>query len=296
MPKKIEYCFVRNNFEVEGYILIDKTYINAKTKMHYICPFGHKNSITWGNWVTGYRCPDCAHNAPVAFKEVKKSFEQAGYQLLTKTYINAKQKLLFICNNGHTYSMTWDRWKQGHRCRICGGTWKEGIGKIRLPLYSTYMKRLAPFHEIKEVTHEAGFILLGVHCEYCNKVTVPNIDEINHRLGCLEGTRLGDQRFYCSEQCKNACSIYKQHTYPKGFKPATSREVQPALRKLVLERDNWTCQKCGKTEVELHCHHIDPVINNPIESADVANCITFCKDCHKKAHKLPGCNYSELKC
>ena len=83
--------------------------------------------------------------------------------------------------------------------------------------------------------------------------------------------------------------------YPKGFKKSTSREVQPDLRKMVLARDNWECQMCGSDE-ELHCHHITGVEQNPIESADVANCITFCKTCHKKVHSEKGCRYFELRC
>jgi 5-methylcytosine-specific restriction endonuclease McrA len=51
---------------------------------------------------------------------------------------------------------------------------------------------------------------------------------------------------------------------------------------MVFERDNYKCVKCGE-EKPLHCHHIDPVKGNPIESADIDNCITLCKKCHKKA-------------
>ncbi len=92
--------------------------------------------------------------------------------------------------------------------------------------------------------------------------------------------------------------IVAQHTIknstPKDHKPATSREVQPQLRKLVLKRDNWMCVKCNRTDT-LHCHHIDPVKNNPIESADVNNCVTLCIDCHKESHQVDGCGYNELK-
>ena len=71
---------------------------------------------------------------------------------------------------------------------------------------------------------------------------------------------------------------------------------------MVLERDQWTCHKCHSSKLEnnnleLHCHHIDPVVNNPVESADADNCITLCKECHKEVHKtISGCKYSELKC
>jgi len=54
----------------------------------------------------------------------------------------------------------------------------------------------------------------------------------------------------------------------------------------------------GKTveEAQLHCHHIDPVSQNPIESADIDNCITLCKECHKEVHKKDDCKYHELRC
>jgi thymidylate synthase (FAD) len=64
---------------------------------------------------------------------------------------------------------------------------------------------------------------------------------------------------------------------------------------MVLERDNWTCQKCEKRGGHIHCHHIDPVILNPIESADLDNCITLCKKCHKWVHTKEGCRYFKLR-
>lgn len=134
---------------------------------------------------------------------------------------------------------------------------------------------------------------LEVRCKYCDKYFKPTNLQLQIRVDALIGKQSGDGYLYCSDGCKYSCSIYGQHLYPRDFKPATSREVQPALRKLVLERDNWTCQKCGSTDT-LHCHHIDPVASNPIESADVDNCITFCIDCHIESHKKDGCGYREL--
>ena len=69
---------------------------------------------------------------------------------------------------------------------------------------------------------------------------------------------------------------------------------------MVLKRDKYTCQKCEKHQNELkvglHCHHITGIVQNPIESADIDNCITLCKNCHKEVHKLPKCGYNDLKC
>jgi hypothetical protein len=38
------------------------------------------------------------------------------------------------------------------------------------------------------------------------------------------------------------------------------------------------------------------MIYNPIESADIDNCITLCKYCHEEVHQIPGCEYHNLRC
>lgn len=37
----------------------------------------------------------------------------------------------------------------------------------------------------------------------------------------------------------------------------------------------------------LHCHHFEGIEINPIESADIDQCITLCKKCHIWDHKNP---------
>ncbi len=139
---------------------------------------------------------------------------------------------------------------------------------------------------------------LEVVCRYCGKYFIPTNLQVQNRIAALSGNLGGSHFLYCSDFCKKACPVYGQVKYPKGFKKATAREVQYQLRQMVLKRDNWTCQKCNKTteEAELHCHHKLPLNESPVESADVSNCVTLCKECHKEAHRLPGCNNYELKC
>lgn len=140
-------------------------------------------------------------------------------------------------------------------------------------------------------------------CAYCNKEFAPTQVEVVMRLRCLEGKDSGEGRLYCSDGCKKACPIFNTWVYPKGFKgnnKVTSREVQPELRKMVLERDNWTCQygACGKTvkDCSIHCHHMEGINQNPIESADIDMCISFCEYHHKKVHKQKDCRYVDLRC
>ena len=139
---------------------------------------------------------------------------------------------------------------------------------------------------------------LKVKCRYCGVYFKPLVKDVSERIKAINGKINGENALYCSEGCKTACPIYRQHKYPKGFKKATSREVNPLVRQLCFERDNWTCQTCGATQSEapLHCHHIEGYAQNPRLGNDVANTITLCKECHKEVHRLPGCNYYELRC
>ena len=134
---------VKQSFEKDDYILLSKEYINNNTKLDYKCPKNHEYSITWRNWKQGNRCLICAGRITSTMEQVKKSFENEGYTLISKEYKSSKTKLYYICSNGHERSTTWNIWKNGHRCIICSG-------KMKLTL-----------EYIKESFTESGYILLS---------------------------------------------------------------------------------------------------------------------------------------
>lgn len=80
---------------------------------------------------------------------------------------------------------------------------------------------------------------------------------------------------------------------PGGFKGAQSDELKlircsakmREWRKLVFERDDYTCQICGKKGGNLNAHHIKPFSIFPELRFDVSNGITLCKKCHIELHK-----------
>lgn len=57
-------------------------------------------------------------------------------------------------------------------------------------------------------------------------------------------------------------------------------------RKAVFERDNYTCQHCGKTNCYLEAHHTKPKCLFPELALDVDIGLTLCKECHDKTKKL----------
>lgn len=164
-----------------------------------------------------------------------------------------------------------------------------------LTVYEAYKDILGPYEEIRKQKETE---VLEAKCVYCGRWFAPTRESVKHRLVAINNLNKGEQRLYCSENCKQACPTYYQKLYPKGFKHTTSREVSPYLRQMVLERDNWTCQICGKTskEAQLHCHHTDPVRQHPMFQNDMDSCITLCKECHKMVHSRRGCRYVDLQC
>jgi hypothetical protein len=55
------------------------------------------------------------------------------------------------------------------------------------------------------------------------------------------------------------------------------------VKAYVLDRDNYSCQKCKKKNVKLHVHHIVFRSKNGTDTPD--NLITLCDKCHDKLHK-----------
>jgi len=118
---KLTYKFVKESFEKESYVLLSKEYIDRHTKLYYICPENHTHSTIWVNWQQGYRCPVCAGLSKPSLKQVKESFNNEGYVLLSNEYSNSKSKLNYRCSENHEHSITWHSWQANHRCPTCKG-------------------------------------------------------------------------------------------------------------------------------------------------------------------------------
>jgi len=171
-----------------------------------------------------------------------------------------------------------------------------------IPLYDTYAHKISYAEKVRKNKQDLN--ILEVTCAYCGKWFVPTLISINNRIQALKGNYTGEHKLYCSVNCKHECPIYGKVKYSaeENNTKRYSREVQPELRQMVFERDNYSCQKCEKHQDDLncglHCHHYEGIEINPIESADIDNCITLCKFCHKGIHKklCPIKDYKRNKC
>jgi len=152
--------------------------------------------------------------------------------------------------------------------------------------------------------------VLELKCTYCGRYYSPSINQISNRIrSTADNAKYVDIRLYCSTNCKQSCPMFSRTVdqlinVDAKINSETSiplnREIQAQLRQMVLARDNYTCQKCGKhqdnLDVGLHAHRIEGIRHNPIESADIDMVITVCVNCHKEIHRQPGCTRQDMMC
>jgi len=117
--KKLSIEYINNEFNKCGYKLLTTNYINSRCKLDYICPNGHKHSISWNGWKKGDRCPYCSNLAKPTIEFIKECISNEGYTLISTEYVNAKTNIELICNNGHIFYITWSNWKNKTRPRRC---------------------------------------------------------------------------------------------------------------------------------------------------------------------------------
>lgn len=127
--------------------------------------------------------------------------------------------------------------------------------------------------------------MVELECDFCGDLFERYPSEVE------KAERRGYQFSFCSHQCR-AHMIAAQFDPPQPYtgkhtsKPRNSRKAIE-WRKQVKERDEFTCQDCGATDVMLAAHHIKPYVLFPDLGYDVSNGLTLCYPCHEKRHSLP---------
>jgi hypothetical protein len=275
------------------YNLVD--YKNTYTKVKIICPIHGVFKQKPSDHLRNNGCPECSGTKKLTTKEfIEKAKAVHGdkYDYSLVKYKNTKTKVKIICPIHNTFEQRPNSHLKGFGCPECRQS-------TFIPTnYNIYQPQLEPYG-IKCRKNKENNNVLEVKCMYCDRWFIPTYTSVQNKIRSINGQQLGECNLYCSDECKLACPTYRQRIYPKDYKINTSREVQPELRKIVLKRDNYTCQKCNTTNTELHCHHYEGVEVNPVESADIDQCITLCKECHNDVHKKDKCgikDYQRGKC
>ena len=228
-------------------------------------------------------------------KEKVRKAQKNNTNWVGRKHSESTKRKMSESRKGRILSDDWKRKLSEVRFGKNNSNWKGGYRSTNLALYDTYANQISYAEEIRRDLENED--LLQAKCAYCGQWYTPDLQSVCSRIKSLNGNGLGECRLYCSKECKKLCPTYKKVKYSaeETNTKQLSREVQPELRQMVFERDEWTCIKCGRTK-SLQCHHIEGILWNPIESADIDICVTFCVKCHKEAHKDEGCRYYDLQC
>lgn len=148
-------------FDQRGYILLANEYINAKSKLEYICPEHQEHGsqyITYNNLKQGFGCKYCGierttNSRRLPFDKVKEIFEKHDMILLDQEYKNSNTPMKYICKHhvefGVQYMALSNAWKQ--HCPHCNTI--KGEDKI-----SQYLLD----HNIQFVSHKTYDDLRGI--------------------------------------------------------------------------------------------------------------------------------------
>lgn len=159
--------------------------------------------------------------------------------------------------------------------------------------------------QVEELREDPKTKEIQGHCKYnkCEKSKENNgwfnitAIQICHRINAIYNPRgFGESNFYCSDECKNSCSIFrksptqliKEDEIKAGYikeieKPYTEAERQ-TLNQFILDRDNGICQFCGDPATDIH--HERPVKLEPFFALDPDFAWSCCEKCHyEKGHR-----------
>lgn len=263
--KKLTIGFVRSEFEREGWVCLSNKYINAHSKLNYICSNGHKGSITWNNWQQGKRCPVCVGVKKHTTEFIRSEFEKEDWKLISEKYINNIALLDCICSKGHVGTITWANWTQGIRCPVCAGNKKHTIEFIKSEfekkgwtlVSKEYINAYSKLEYVCPNGHHGvitwGSWQQGTDCSIC---------AIVNRTGPGHPNWLG------GVSCEPYCQIWGDKEYKESIK----------------ERDDYKCLNpyCNsKNPNDLNIHHI----NYNKKLCGPENLITICRSCNTAANK-----------
>ena len=148
-------------FNDRGYILLSTEYINAKTKLEYVCP-KHKEYgsqyITYNNLKQGFGCKHCgtekvADSRRLSFEQVKEVFAKHDMILLDQEYKNSNTPMKYICKHHEEFGVQYMALSNAYKqhCPYCNIN--KGEDKI-----SNYLLN----NNIQFVSHKSYDDLRGV--------------------------------------------------------------------------------------------------------------------------------------
>ena len=147
-----------------------------------------------------------------------------------------------------------------------------------------YLKKRSVSHFCSRSCYESQrkSTTVELFCSYCEELFIKTRSQF---------VRATSGHHFCSHRCSTSFLIGKHRA---GYcEPNDSNKVRQSIeyrfwRAAVLERDFYTCQKCGDQSGSFNAHHILSFARFPDKRFEVLNGITLCEECHKEFHREYG--------
>lgn len=119
-------------------------------------------------------------------------------------------------------------------------------------------------------------------CVFCKNT-------ITQKYTCSEKEWVTKRKF-CNRECARLFQIGRKQSREQAEKRVRTllNNGRPRIgydwyKQKALERDNWTCQKCGWNEpLIMEVDHIIPKVKDSSLENDLQNLVTLCPNCHRR--------------
>jgi len=107
-------------------VCLSKTYANHRSKLRWRCASGHEwesapSAILGGHWCRKCESIRLGKKYALTLQQIQKTAEVRGGRCLSDSYLNARQKLRWLCEKGHEWSANANSVRRGSWCPICAG-------------------------------------------------------------------------------------------------------------------------------------------------------------------------------
>jgi predicted nucleic acid-binding Zn ribbon protein len=255
--KRLSYEHVKNEFEIRGCVLLSKEYNGTYDLLDYICECGNKSNVTYNSFIySNVRCEECGkkkfkEKLGLSYEYVKEQFENAGCKLLSDHYINSNTLLDYICSCGNVSKISYDNFRDGHRCYECSG------------------KTAWDYEKVKQYFEDNGCILLSTEYHSAN-------DKLDYICECGNEHSIKLSMFLYGRRCKK-CGIEKitgenNWNWNGGISTILQYFRQRTLKwkKDSMFHSNYKCVITGKRfNVIHHLHGFDQIINEAFANLNI---------------------------
>jgi group I intron endonuclease len=217
MPKKLTINYIKDVFEKEGCTLLENNYIGNRQRLRIRLLNGEKYYTTWLSWQQGKRPWRNPNNSRPTIEEIRKSFEDKGYTLLSNEYINCKTKLDFICDRGHKHSIGWFSWKEGYVCRFCAMEDRRNKPKYKVCNSDSSIKLNGIIYKVTNKVNNKIYIGQTIYSLYKRKIKhISLANSLNIKTHFHKAiNKYGKDNFIWQTlcNCKTKCELDEKEIY-----------------------------------------------------------------------------------